>query len=310
MSKICLLFPGQGSQAIGMGKDLYDNYPEAKKVFETASEVLGFSMEELCFNGPEDKLKATENTQPALLTVSIAALRALESKGIKGEAFAGHSLGEYSAIVAAGILSFEDTLRLVRERGLLMAGADPDGKGGMAAIIGLTAEEIRPVLETASAAGVIEAANFNCPGQIVVSGDKKAIAAGEQAADDAGAARYAILDVSGAFHSSLMKDAAESYKSKLDQVSFKEGHGKVVSNVTASWSEVSDLPELLKQQIYSSVRWEESIRFLAKEGFDTFIETGSGKVLRGLMRRIDKSLKTMNAEDDASINKLVEFFGG
>lgn len=308
MARTAFMFPGQGSQAPGMGKSLYDASPEAQAVFKTASAVLGFSMEELCFNAAPEELKKTENAQPALLTVSMAALAALRARGFDSDAFAGHSLGEYSALVGAGKLSLEDGLRLVRKRGLLMAAADPDGRGGMAAVIGLAKEELMPVLEAASKTGKVEAANFNCPGQIVISGEKSGIDAAEPLAVEAGAGNYVKLEVSGPFHSSFMKPAADKFAAELAPITIHPGTGRVVANVTASWAADGEIKTLLERQIYSSVLWEDSILFLKNHGYDTFVELGSGKVLRGLMRRIDKGLAALNIEDidslEATVGKL------
>lgn len=310
MKNPVFLFPGQGAQAPGMGLDLYENYSEAKAVFEEASEALGFSMEELCFNASEEELKKTENTQPALLTVSTAAARVLAANGIEPAACAGHSLGEYSALVAAGKISFKEAVKLVRERGLLMANADPEGKGGMAAVLGLSEEELKPVLEKAASAGVLEAANFNCPGQIVISGDKNAVSAAAAFAEEAGAMNFVVLEVSGPFHSSFMKPAGKAFLKLLEQAEFNSGICRVVSNVTAEWSDDAELPQLLSRQIYSPVRWEQSVQFLIAQGYTDFVEVGPGKVLRGLMRRIDRQIKPLAAQDRSSVESVLEAFGG
>jgi len=302
---VAFLFPGQGAQSVGMCKDIHDTYPEAREAFETASRVLGYSMEDLCFSGPEEKLKDTRYTQPALLAASIAVLRVLEANEIMPDACAGHSLGEYSALVAAGMIPYEDALRLVARRGELMAESDPEGRGGMAAVMGLSPEQISEVIKAAAKGRSLEAANFNCPGQIVISGDKDAVADAESFANDAGATNFVTLQVSGPFHSSLMKPAAESFAADLAAASFVEGHARVVSNVTASWHEPKQTVDLLKKQIYSSVRWEDSIRFLVANGVDAFIEVGPGKVLRGLMRRIDKSLVCQGSGDLESLEKIL-----
>jgi [acyl-carrier-protein] S-malonyltransferase len=302
---IAFLFPGQGAQSVGMAQDIHAAYPEVREVFETASRVLGYSMEDLCFSGPEDKLRDTRHAQPALLTVSTAIVRVLEANEILPDACAGHSLGEYSALVAAGKLPFEEALALVAERGKLMAEADPDGRGGMAAVMGLSPEQVEALIAKAAKGRVLEAANFNCPGQIVLSGDKDAIGDTEAAASELGATNWMRLQVSGPFHSSLMRLAAEAFLPRLSAVRFLDGHAGVVSNVSAKWHQADQIVDLLQKQIYSSVLWESSIRFLVAEGYTSFIEVGSGKVLRGLLRRIDKALPCQGSGDLESLGKLL-----
>jgi len=299
------LFPGQGAQSVGMAECIHAAYPEAREVFATASRVLGYSMEELCFTGPEEKLRDTRYAQPALLTVSTAILRVLEANEILPDACAGHSLGEYSALVAAGKVTFEDALALVAKRGELMAGADPDGRGGMAAVMGLSPEQVQEVIAKAAKGRALEAANYNCPGQIVISGEKEAVLDAEAFATEAGATNFVPLQVSGPFHSALMRPAAEAFRPHLEAACFVEGHARVVSNVTAKWHESADIVDLLQKQIYSSVRWEDSVRFLVAEGCTSFIEVGPGKVIRGLLRRIDKALVCQGSGDAESLQKIL-----
>jgi [acyl-carrier-protein] S-malonyltransferase len=312
MSKTAFIFPGQGSQGLGMGREIAEAYPEAMAVFDEANDVLGFDLKAIMFDGPEEELKATANTQPALLSVSTAVSRVLAARGIKAEACAGHSLGEYSALVAAGYLKFPEALKLVRERGLLMAEADKAGKGGMAAVIGLDAASIQGIIEDVSDSGYLAIANYNCPGQIVISGDKTAIKAAEAPALEAEARSYITLEVSGAFHSEFMKPAAEKFAERLAATVFNSAGAtaKVVSNVTARWSEDAKLAELLARQLYSPVRWEESVLFLKDQGFDTFVELGSGKVLRGLLRRIDSALTCLSTESAKSLDQVLTTLGG
>jgi len=302
---VAFLFPGQGAQSVGMARDIYDAFPEAREAFQTASRVLGYSLQELCFEGPEEKLRDTRFAQPALVTVSTAILRVLEANEILPDACAGHSLGEYAALVAAGKLSFEEALVLVAKRGELMAEADPQKNGAMTAVMGLSVEDIEKITRDAAKGRVLTAANYNCPGQIVLSGDKNAIADAEELATSLGATNVVRLEVSGPFHSALMRPAAEAFLQHLSAARFVEGHAKVVSNVTAAWYNQDEMVALLQKQMYSSVRWEDSVRFLAAEGVTRFIEVGPGKVLRGLLRRIDKTLPCQGSGDRESLEKLL-----
>ena len=289
---IALLFPGQGSQFPGMGKELYDASPAARKAFDEASEALSQDMAALCFRGTEDELRLTENTQPAIFTVSVAAFRALEEEtGIVPLCAAGHSLGEYSALAAAGVLPLGDAARVLRSRGRYMQDAVPVGEGAMAAILGLTAEKVEEACRGASACGVVSPANYNGGGQVVISGAAKAVAAACEAAKAAGAKKVVPLQVSGPFHCELMRPAAERLAPELSAVTQGAFRFPVVANVTAS-PYVEDAPaaETLVRQITSPVRWEESVRAMRKMGATAFLEVGPGKVLSGLVRRIEKEI--------------------
>ncbi|ACX52092.1 malonyl CoA-acyl carrier protein transacylase [Ammonifex degensii KC4] len=300
---LACVFPGQGSQYVGMGKDLYERYPEAREVFAEADAVLGFPLSQLCFEGPASLLSQTMNTQPAVLTVSVACWRVyLTQGGRKPSAVAGHSLGEFSALVAAGALDFPTALRLVRRRGELMQEAVPLGEGGMLALLGLPTEKLERVLEAGKQAGVVEVANYNCPGQIVLSGHMPALEAAAQAARAEGAKKTVLLAVSGPFHSSLMRRAAELFAQELEQVTIKKPVLPVVLNCTAEYAyRASEIKKALMRQMTSPVRWEESVRRLVKDGVETFVEIGPGKVLTGLIRRIHALATCLNVEDEASL---------
>ncbi|MFF2482689.1 ACP S-malonyltransferase [Paenibacillus sp. NPDC058071] len=307
MSKTAFVFPGQGAQSVGMGKDAYEAYEVSRNVFEQANEALGFSLTDLIFEGPDEQLKQTANTQPALLTVSVALLRALDGKGLKADYVAGHSLGEYSALVAAGVISFEDAVRTVRARGEFMEQAVPGGIGAMAAVLGAERDVLGKLCASITAEGhAVELANMNCPGQIVVSGTAAGVqAVVERGKEEAGAKRVLPLEVSGPFHSSLMKPAAEKLGAVLEGVSMNDAAIPVVANVTASTvTEAAQIRSLLVEQVYSPVLWEDSVRYLIEQGVDTFVEIGSGSVLAGLIKKIDKNLRIISINSVSAIDSL------
>lgn len=296
MGKIAFVFPGQGAQAVGMGKDVYEALPQSRAVFDKGDEVLGFPLSKLVFEGPESELKQTVNTQPALVTASVAYLEALGGSGIKPDYVAGHSLGEYSALVAAGVLSYEDAVRLVRLRGKFMEEAVPGGQGAMAATLGADREALTELCRSISEAGnSVELANVNCPGQIVVSGTVAGVNEVVQRVKEAGGKRAIPLEVSGPFHSSLMKEAAERLAAELQKVTFNTPAVPVIVNVTASpVTDPEEIRELLVAQVFSPVLWQDSVEWLIAAGVDTFVEIGSGSVLAGLIRKIDKNVKLVN----------------
>ncbi|OAB43384.1 ACP S-malonyltransferase [Paenibacillus glacialis] len=307
MGKVAFVFPGQGAQAVGMGKDIYDAVPSSREIFETADKVLGFDLSTMIFEGPDAELKQTFNTQPALLTTSIAYLEALRVKGIQADYVAGHSLGEYSALVAAGALSFADAVSIVRARGNFMEKAVPGGQGAMAAVLGADREALSQLCVEVSESGhIVELANINCPGQIVISGSYLGVAAVSERVKEAGGKRAISLEVSGPFHSSMMKVAAEQLEVELNSVSFQEPKISVVANVTAqSVTSGEALSKLLVQQVYSPVLWEDSINYLIGQGVDTFVEIGPGSVLTGLIKKIDKTVKLININSLESLEKAL-----
>ncbi len=309
-SKIAFIFPGQGSQAVGMGKELAEKYPIARQTFEEADEALGYKLSEVCFNGPEDQLRLTEVTQPAILTVSVAALRSLEGRVPKPGFVAGHSLGEYSAHVASGTIAFADAVRTVRNRGKYMQEAVPVGVGAMAAILGMEFEKVAAVCEDAAQGEVCSPANINSPEQIVISGNTTAVERGTKLADERGAKRAKILPVSAPFHCSLMKPAQDRLQPDLNAVKMQKPVYPVVCNVEASF--VTDelrARETLVAQVTGAVKWEQSMRLLIANGVQTMIEIGPGKVLCGLMRQIDRSITCLNVGDDASLSKALSALG-
>ncbi len=313
-SRFALVFPGQGSQYVGMGKDIYDNFDVAKRVFRDADDALGFSITEMCFNGPEEELKKTYNTQPALLTVSYAVYTVLRQElgaALNPFALAGHSLGEYTALVVGGAISFEDAVRLVRKRGEFMQDAVPLGEGTMAAIMGLQRQKVVEICNEASSFGVVEPVNYNSPVQIVISGHVGAVEKAVELAKQAGAKKAVMLPVSAPFHSSLMKPAAERLADEISKVSFSDSKVPVVSNVTADYvTEAEKIRSLLVQQMYKPVLWEDSVLRLIRDGVDSFAELGAGKVLKGLIKKIDRKVAVVNVGDVDTIKSALDFFRG
>lgn len=308
MSKIAFLFPGQGSQFIGMGKELYEQVPAAKRLFDEADETLETKLSSLIFEGDAEELTLTYNAQPALLTTSIAVLEKFKESGITPDFTAGHSLGEYSALVAAGALSFKDAVYTVRKRGEFMNEAVPAGEGAMAAILGMDAEALKQVTDKVTEEGnLVQLANLNCPGQIVISGTAKGVELASELAKENGAKCAIPLEVSGPFHSELMKPAAEKLKEVLDACDIKDADVPVISNVSADvMTEKADIKEKLIEQLYSPVRFEESINKLIAEGVTTFIEIGPGKVLSGLVKKVNRRLKTIAVSDPETIELAIQ----
>ncbi|MGG0944282.1 ACP S-malonyltransferase [Bacillus subtilis] len=308
MSKIAFLFPGQGSQFIGMGKELYEQVPAAKRLFDEADETLETKLSSLIFEGAAEELTLTYNAQPALLTTSIAVLEKFKESGITPDFTAGHSLGEYSALVAAGALSFKDAVYTVRKRGEFMNEAVPAGEGAMAAILGMDAEALKQVTDKVTEEGnLVQLANLNCPGQIVISGTAKGVKLASELAKENGAKRAIPLEVSGPFHSELMKPAAEKLKEVLDACDIKDADVPVISNVSADvMTEKAEIKEKLIEQLYSPVRFEESINKLIAEGVTTFIEIGPGKVLSGLVKKVNRRLKTIAVSDPETIELAIQ----
>lgn len=305
MSRIAFVFPGQGAQYVGMGKDFYDNFDVCKEVFETAGNVTGLDIKKICFEENE-QINITEYTQIAMLTVEVALMKVLEEKGIKPEVTAGLSLGEYGALVTAGVLSTEDAFKVVRQRGILMQEAVPTG-GAMAAVLGMDNEVIAKICEETE--GIVSVANYNCPGQIVITGEETAVDTACETLKENGAKRCVKLNVSGPFHSAMLKEAGEKLLQVLNEVTISDIKVPYLTNVTADYvADKEAVKDLLKQQVYSSVKWQQSVEKMIADGIDTFIEIGPGKTLAGFMRKIDKEKKVtmLNLEKQEDLEKIME----
>ena len=305
MKNTAFTFPGQGSQYVGMGRELFENFSVAREIFEEADDALHFSVSGLCFKGPEEALRLTENTQPAVLTTSVAALKVLQAeKGVAPQLAAGHSLGEYSALVASEALAFSEAVKIVRLRGKFMQEAVPVGEGAMAAVLGMEREQVEKLCEEISSGEVLTPANFNSPGQIVIAGHSKAVERAIERIKQDGK-KAVLLPVSAPFHSPLMKPAAERLEKALEEISVNDLKIPVVTNVEAEANTSKDrVKELLIAQVSSPVRWEESMRKMIEKGIEQILEVGPGKVLSGLMKRIDSRVETKNVEDLKTLKNI------
>ncbi len=304
--KIAFVFPGQGSQYVGMGKDLWENFDEVKALYKEASEALGYDVKELSFNGPQEELNKTSRTQPCLLTASIAAYRVLSSHGIASSLMAGHSLGEYSAIVASDVISFKEAVMLTEKRGMFMQEAVPEGKGLMAAILGLDRQKVDDICLSVES-GYVSPANYNSPGQIVIAGEKTAVEDAMKLAKNAGAKRALALSVSAPSHCTLMVEASNRLAELLNTINIKDPEVPIVNNADAVILTTADrIKASLIKQLNSPLLWEDSVRNMVQTGVDTIIEVGPGKVLTGLIKRIEPSVRLFNVEDTASLNKTLE----
>ena len=303
--KVAFLFSGQGAQYVGMGKELYESIPECKEIFDKGEKILDMPIKDLIFNGPEEKLMETEVAQPAILLTSLAALKALEVNGIEAEYATGLSLGEYAALICGGALSFEDGLKLIKERGRIMGSALPKGLGKMAAIMRLDNEKVEELLSRASEYGVCEGANYNCPGQVSIAGENEAIDKAVEIAQELGG-RAVLLKVSGPFHSSLLKEASDEFYEAIKKVDIKKVEKTIYSNVKGlPYEEEDDIRFILKKHIMSSVYFEKEIQDMINKGVNTFVEVGPGKALRGFVKKIDKNSRLLNVEDMESLNNAL-----
>ena len=306
MSKIAFIYPGQGAQVCGMGQEFYEQTEIGKQVFDLASDLLGFSIPELCFT-PNDRLDITEYTQAAMVTTSIAMTKVLESKGVKPDVTAGLSLGEYCALYAAGVMSEADAITTVRQRGILMQSEVPVGQGAMAAVLAMDAAAIEAVIADIDG---VQIANYNCPGQIVISGKKEAVETAGEKLKEAGAKRCIMLNGSGPFHSQMLTGAGEKLGQVLETVEVHTPVVPYVANVTAAYvRDAAEVKPLLEKQVSSSVRWQQSVEAMLADGVDTFIEIGPGKTLAGFMKKIDRTVKVMNIEKLEDVDRVVEVLG-
>jgi len=312
MVKVAFLFSGQGAQYVGMGKDLYQNCPTARSIFDMADNVLGYKLSELCFAGPKEDLDKTENTQPAILTVSVAACTALVERGIKPDVVAGLSLGEYSALVCSNVLPFAEGVRLVRKRGLFMQEAVPQGIGGMIAVLGMDTQKVEDACRALRAeGGMVFVVNYNCPGQLVISGTMQSLEAAKVLLAQAGGKRFISLGVSGPFHTELLLPAAEKLAAEIAEITLGEPQYPLIANVSGDYIvNAAEVSALLPKQVMSPVLWEKGIRRILDDGADTFIEIGPGSALRGFMKKIatDKEVRLLHVEDMASLEETIASF--
>jgi [acyl-carrier-protein] S-malonyltransferase len=307
--KTAFIFSGQGSQHAGMGKELYDNFECVKNVFDKADAALGFSISEICF-GEDERLNQTEYTQPALLTMSTALSALMKEKGLKCDYAAGLSLGEYSALVEAGVMDFEEAVCLVRKRGRYMTEAVPAGEGGMCAVLNLEAEKIQQACDSVKEIGRCMIANYNCPGQIVMAGDKAAVEKAAEIVTELGAKRAVMLNVSGPFHTSLLKPASDKLNAELQNVAINDFKVPVVTNLTAEVvGDKSEVIDILTKQVMSPVKWEQSVRKMIELGVDTFVELGPGKTLASFVKKVSKDVAVYNVEDIKTLDKVCEGLG-